>query len=161
MTTSARILKSNSPALTEKIGELVYQHVPKGSCIALFGELGAGKTCLTRGITRANESSSQVSSPTFTLINEYSGTWTIYHMDLYRLNGLDELLDIGLDEALTPQDGICVLEWAERAQDLLPEKRVEIHLSHAGRDDRTLEIKNYGVFSDDQIDELENQILTD
>lgn len=82
-------------------------------------------------------------------------------MDLYRLNGLDELLDIGLDEALTPQDGICVLEWAERAQDLLPEKRVEIHLSHAGRDDRTLEIKNYGVFSDDQIDELENQILTD
>jgi len=152
-------LNSDSPEATEAIGAALYRSVSPGTCIALFGDLGAGKTCLTRGITHANNPDAQVSSPTFTLVNEYPGVSKIYHMDLYRLGSLDELFDIGLDELMTPEQGICVMEWAERAEKILPQRRIEVHLSHDGQDNRKVEIKSYDVLSSRELESIENSSI--
>lgn len=101
-----------------------------GDFVSLKGDLGAGKTLFVKGIADAlGYDSDDVNSPTFTLVQEYEGHLTIYHLDIYRLEDPEEeLLAIGFEEFFEPLDGVTLVEWGDRAQDLLPEPRFEVHL---------------------------------
>ena len=112
------------------IGEIIGGMVEKGMVIALFGEMGAGKTKLTQGIAMGLSVAGEtpVASPTFTLVNEYRGAITLYHIDLYRLSTPDELYDLGYEEYFYG-DGVAIVEWAERARNLLPRERIDIAIT--------------------------------
>ena len=126
----AQSFRTHSPEETQAIGERVGQNLKSGDIVALIGDLGAGKTCLTQGIARGVkiEPNQIVNSPSYTLINEYAGKIPIYHIDLYRLQRREEILDLGLEEYLEG-NGICIIEWADRMLDLLPEGCMTIELS--------------------------------
>ncbi len=108
---------SHSPAETEALGEEWGRTAQCGLVIALSGDLGAGKTQLVRGLARGLGVTTRVHSPTFTLVNEYSGgRLKLFHLDLYRLETPDQLHSAGIEEFLQP-DGVAVIEWAERLED--------------------------------------------
>ncbi len=137
------VLESRSPAATEAIGEGLAALLSPGTTLALYGDLAAGKTCLVRGLARHFGARDAVHSPTFTLVNEYGEDVRLHHLDLYRLGGAEELADLGLEEMV--DTGICAIEWAERAEGMLPKRRVELHLEHAGGDLRRIRISDHGV----------------
>ena len=112
---TTKILRTRTPAETQTIGEEIGKQLRQGDLVALIGDLGTGKTCLTQGIARGVGvyPNQIVNSPSYTLINEYAGKIPIYHIDLYRLQNHDELLDLGLDEYMEG-NGICIIEWAEK-----------------------------------------------
>jgi tRNA threonylcarbamoyladenosine biosynthesis protein TsaE len=110
-----------------------------GDVLALHGELGAGKTCFIQGLAAALGVREAVSSPTYTLVHEYAGRVPLYHLDLYRLRGADEALAMGLDEWLEG-DGVTVIEWAERAAEVLPARTRHVYLWHGQQaDERVVE----------------------
>ena len=111
--------KSTSPEQTENFGKALAASLNAGDVIALTGDLGAGKTCLTRGIAEGLGSTSHVSSPTFTIVNEYDGgKLMLFHFDTYRLSGPDDFLMSGLDEYFF-REGVCVIEWSDIIDELL------------------------------------------
>ncbi|RLC74092.1 MAG: tRNA (adenosine(37)-N6)-threonylcarbamoyltransferase complex ATPase subunit type 1 TsaE [Chloroflexi bacterium] len=123
---------SHSPAQTRRIGARLGALVNRGDVLCLVGELGTGKTCLIQGLGRGLEIEGPITSPTFTLINEYRHArdgLTLYHIDLYRISDVREALDFGLDEYLYGE-GVCAIEWAERAEPVLPDERLWIVLRH-------------------------------
>ncbi|MEK7793258.1 MAG: tRNA (adenosine(37)-N6)-threonylcarbamoyltransferase complex ATPase subunit type 1 TsaE [Candidatus Hydrogenedentota bacterium] len=132
---------------TEALGHALASLIPDGSVIALRGDLAAGKTCLVRGLASAIAPGEAVSSPTFTLVNEYRGPRTLYHLDLYRTTSPREIADLGYEELFDTPDGLCAIEWAERAEALLPARRVDITLEHAGDDERRITIEDRGVMA--------------
>jgi tRNA threonylcarbamoyladenosine biosynthesis protein TsaE len=108
--------------------------------IALHGNLGAGKTCFTQGLAQAAGVKEPVCSPTYTIISEYRGTVPFHHIDLYRLGGPEEAFDLGLNDYLEA-GGITVIEWAERAAELLPPSTIHIRLERGdGEERRTIRI---------------------
>ena len=116
-------------AETAALGEVLGRLAQAGDFLALYGELGAGKTSLTQGILRGLGVPAGARSPTFTLINEYQGgRLPVYHMDAYRLGRAQELLDIGAEEYFYGE-GLTVVEWADRVAEILPEERLDIRLS--------------------------------
>ena len=135
---------SNCPEDTWKIAEKLVSLVNKQGIIALHGDLGAGKTCFVQGMSRALGIGIPISSPTYTLIDEYEGENPLYHIDLYRLSNSIEVLGIGLEEYLE-KDGLIAIEWAERGEDLLPKDSIHVHIS---KDDefkrRTIEVYTKG-----------------
>ena len=127
-----RTVETRSPEETEAFGEALGRRLRRGDVVALVGDLGSGKTCLTRGIARGLASPDRVASPTFVLIHEYTlpdeaDAVALYHFDLYRLGGAAELEDIGGVELLYG-DGVSVIEWAERAEGLLPPHTIRVEL---------------------------------
>ncbi|PKM82821.1 MAG: tRNA (adenosine(37)-N6)-threonylcarbamoyltransferase complex ATPase subunit type 1 TsaE, partial [Firmicutes bacterium HGW-Firmicutes-13] len=110
---------TKSPEETLKLGTILGTLLQKGDVIGLFGELGTGKTVFTRGIARGLKVEDYVTSPTFTLINEYSGSLPLFHFDVYRLDDPEELLELGYEEYFYGE-GITVIEWAEKIEDYLP-----------------------------------------
>jgi tRNA threonylcarbamoyladenosine biosynthesis protein TsaE len=147
MTPGHIVLETCAPEETERLGRALASLLPVGTVVALHGEIGAGKTCLVRGMAAHCAPDDLVQSPTFTLVNEYDGAPTLYHIDLYRLTSPDEIIDIGCDEYFD-SDGICAVEWAERAAGLLPETRLDVFLEHAGDDRRKLRFADLGVMPD-------------
>jgi tRNA threonylcarbamoyladenosine biosynthesis protein TsaE len=118
-----------SPEKTWEIGQLLGKLLDAGDTVCLYGDLGAGKTNFAYGIARGLEVREQyITSPTFTFVNEYQGRVPLYHLDLYRLKGPDELENIGFDEYVG-SDGVAVIEWAERAGDELPVESLSVYLS--------------------------------
>ena len=119
-------LISNSPEETEKIGERIAEKLKGTEVIALFGGLGMGKTAFTRGLCRGLGVDEGVSSPTFALVNEYSGKYNIYHFDMYRVTTWDDLYSTGFFDYI--DTGVLVIEWSENIEESLPDKylRVEI-----------------------------------
>ena len=113
---------------TRQVAEELARGLSAGSLLALYGDLGSGKTCFVSGIARALGVNEPVTSPTFTIINEYSGNLPLYHMDLYRISHPDELFGLDLN-AYFNADGITVIEWPERAGDLLPAERINIEFA--------------------------------
>lgn len=110
---------SNSVEETEKIGADLAYRISAGSIVAFTGDLGAGKTAFVRGMARGLGIAERVTSPTFTIVNEYIGTEkSLFHFDLYRLYDADELFDIGWEDYLN-RGGICAVEWSERASDAM------------------------------------------
>jgi len=108
-------------------GEKISRFFEPGDVIGFFGDLGSGKTRTINGICKGLNCGDQVSSPTFTLINEYRGKFPVYHFDLYRIESEQEIFDLGYEEYFY-NDGICLIEWAEKVQSLLPLDHIEIYL---------------------------------
>ena len=119
---------SSSPADTQTLGEKIGDSLRGGSIIALIGELGCGKTLLTRGISVGlGVPLRQINSPTFVLVNEYRGKLLVFHMDLYRLAGTADVVDIGLMDYLArAESGVIIIEWAEKILSLLPSEYLKV-----------------------------------
>jgi tRNA threonylcarbamoyladenosine biosynthesis protein TsaE len=134
-------LISNSAEDTQIIGKIIGEYLRGGDVVALIGELGSGKTCITRGIARGVgvPEKYRITSPTFTLINEYPGRKTLYHLDIYRLSGQEDLEDMGYEEYFY-SDGITVIEWAEKIEEILPEGCFTIHLKYLDENRREFNI---------------------
>lgn len=133
---------SHSPAETRALGEELGRRLQPGEVVAFSGDLGAGKTCMIQGICAGLGIADQVNSPTFILINEYAGRAAgrpvnVYHFDLYRLRSERELEALGAEEYFYGQ-GICLIEWAERARSALPPRRREVVLEHCGAQARRI-----------------------
>jgi tRNA threonylcarbamoyladenosine biosynthesis protein TsaE len=112
---------TNSPEETETVGETLGEMLTGGEVLAYTGDLGAGKTAFTRGLARGLGITQRITSPTFTIVNEYEdGRLPLFHFDLYRLGGAEELFDIGWEDYLA-RNGVCAVEWSENAEDALEE----------------------------------------
>ena len=134
------IFTTNSPVETEKIGEKLAAVLPAGTVIAYRGDLGAGKTALTRGLARGLGYDEPVTSPTYTIVNEYlGGRLPLFHFDMYRLHSSDDLWDIGWDDYLE-RGGICAVEWSENVADAL-EAPILITIEKLGEDCRRITIE--------------------
>jgi tRNA threonylcarbamoyladenosine biosynthesis protein TsaE len=130
--------KTTSPEQTERFGRELAKSFCGGDVIALTGDLGAGKTCLTRGIADGLGSTAHVSSPTFTIVNEYEGgRLMLFHFDTYRLSGPDDFLMSGLDEYFY-RGGVCVIEWSDIIEELLPEGTIRMTITGSDNE-RTFE----------------------
>ena len=133
---------THSPAETEQVGEGIVARLTAGTVLALRGDLGAGKTAFVRGLARGLGCSCAVTSPTFTIVNEYEGgRLPLFHFDLYRLGGADELWDIGWEDYLD-RGGMCAVEWSERAPALFADAAA---VTIRRVDDETREILIEGV----------------
>ena len=140
------VFTTNGPEETEALGKRLARSLKPGSVVALYGELGSGKTTLTKGIALGLNIKGYVKSPSFTIVNVYAeGTLTLYHIDLYRVSVKAELSELGLEEYVYGE-GVSVIEWAERAEGsgLLPEDSLRITLSYAGEDKRSIEVEADG-----------------
>lgn len=129
---------------TVALGERLARELPRFGVVLLIGNLGAGKTTLTRGIAagRGAVSADEVSSPTFTLIHEYAPDF--YHIDLYRLDEPREVATLGLDE-LFDREALVLIEWGERFPQLMPPRRVEIHIRRNPDETREFEVSTVNV----------------
>jgi tRNA threonylcarbamoyladenosine biosynthesis protein TsaE len=125
---------------TLSAGKEFAKKLQHGDVVACYGELGSGKTRFIKGICQHFGVSEHVTSPTFTIINEYhTKGMMVYHFDLYRIRSLAEIEELGIEEYLY-DEGICLIEWAEKAAEVLPSKRYDVHFSF-GSDENTREIR--------------------
>ena len=130
---------TNSPAQTEAVGAALAQILKPGTVIAYRGDLGAGKTAFTRGLARGLGVKESVTSPTYTIVNEYlGGKMPLFHFDMYRLRSADELFDIGWDDYLD-RGGVCAVEWSENVEDAL-EDPIIVNIEKLGEDSRRITI---------------------
>jgi len=133
------LLVTHSPEETIELGVHLGEIARPGNVFLLSGNLGVGKTCLTQGIARGLGSPDNALSPTFVLMREIHGRLPLYHIDLYRLDRLDEIADLGLDDYLYGQ-GLCVIEWAEKGLGVLPLEHLMIKISYSGDFERLFEL---------------------
>ena len=132
---------SSSLSDTHRIGVSLGQHARPGNVFLLVGDLGAGKTCLTQGVLWGLGGVEFARSPSFVLAAQYSGRLTLYHIDLFRLDSPSQVLDIGLDEYLQG-DGVCVVEWADKAPDLFAEPHLKVQLERLDETTRKLSLSS-------------------
>ena len=118
---------SHNERETEALGAALAARLRPGDVVAYLGDLGAGKTAFTRGLARGLGYAGRVTSPTFTVVNEYEGRLPLFHFDLYRLDGEDALYDIGWEDYLD-RGGVCAVEWSERAEAALPRETVWVSI---------------------------------
>lgn len=128
---SAAVLKTTSPEETKLLGEKLAGLLEPGDIICLNGDLGAGKTAFSQGVAKGLGIEGPITSPTFTLINEYAGRLPLYHFDVYRLGGPEEMDDLGYEEYFYGQ-GVCLIEWAQLVEEVLPKERLELVLTREG-----------------------------
>ena len=131
------IITTNNENETNHEGEKLGQQLKPGTVVALYGELGAGKTAFTRGLASGLGIKENVSSPTFTIVNEYPGEVPLFQFDMYRLECEDELFDIGWDDYLD-RGGICVVEWSEKVPGALPPDTIKVKIEATGTDTRRI-----------------------
>jgi len=131
------IYKTTSAAETEAVGFALAKQLKKGDIVKMYGDLGAGKTAFVRGLARGLSYDGIVQSPTFSLCNVYEGAATLYHFDLYRLRGPEDLEGIGFFDYLE-EDAVFAIEWCERAEDVLPDTCHTVRIAHV--DENTREI---------------------
>ena len=132
---------SHSEAETERLGAWLAQRLHAGAVVAYRGGLGVGKTAFTRGLASGLACQDRVTSPTFTIVNEYEGTIPLFHFDLYRLTGSDALFEIGWEDYLA-RGGVCAVEWSENASDALPDDTVYVTIERCdgGENWRTITV---------------------
>ena len=134
------ILISNSPAQTEAVGAALAKVLTPGAVIAYRGDLGAGKTAFTRGLARGLGYTEPVTSPTYTIVNEYlGGRLPLFHFDMYRLRSADDLWDIGWDDYLD-RGGVCAVEWSENVTDAL-ENPITVNIEKTGEESRRITVE--------------------
>ncbi len=139
---------------TNKFGEKLSKLLIAGDIIFLNGELGAGKTTLSKSIGEGLGVKEYITSPTFTLINEYEGRLPLYHLDVYRLNSYEELEELGVEDYFYG-NGVCLIEWAEKFSEDLPEYRLEVWISKGKTDDeRYIKLRAFGDRYKKLIEEL-------
>ena len=138
---------THSPAETEALGAKLAQKLTPGTVIAYLGDLGAGKTAFTRGLARGLGFTDLVTSPTYTIVNEYlGGRLPLFHFDMYRLASADDLWDIGWDDYLE-RGGVCAVEWSENVSDAL-EDPITVNIEKLGEDSRRITIAGGNRYAD-------------
>ena len=130
---------SSSPEVTESIGINFANKVSKGDIIRVNGDLGAGKTTFIKGILKGFGYKGNVSSPTYTLINEYDSIYKVIHIDCYRENSINRWMDIGIIDYLNAEN-VVIIEWAEYIDSILPENTISIDISHVSELKRKIQI---------------------
>ncbi|SCG81966.1 UPF0079 ATP-binding protein [Proteiniborus sp. DW1] len=118
----------NNITETEKVGYILGKLLTGGEVICMTGDLGAGKTTMTQSIAKGLDVDDYVTSPTFTIINEYQGRCPLYHFDVYRINDVDEMYDLGYEEYFY-SDGVSIIEWADIIKEILPKERLNIEIN--------------------------------
>ena len=130
---------THSETETEALGEKLAPGFRPGDVVALYGDLGAGKTAFVRGMARGLKSPNRVTSPTFTIVNEYEGEISLFHFDMYRLGGADELFGIGWDDYLA-RGGICVVEWSENVETAFDGSEYTVNIEKCSEDERRITV---------------------
>ncbi len=144
-----KIFDTNSVSETEALAEKLGKILTSGDVIAYKGSMGMGKTAFTRGLAKGLEITDDVSSPTFALVNEYGGKkFTLYHFDMYRVEGYDDLYSTGFFDYLE-MDGVIAIEWSENIEDVLPENTIFVDISQTGENSRKITIKG-----DDRLEDI-------
>lgn len=139
------VIETNSEAETVLAGEKMGKKLLPGDVLAFYGDLGAGKTAFIRGVARGLGIASRVSSPTFTIVNEYPGPVPLFHFDMYRLGSSDELFEIGWEDYLT-RGGVCCVEWTENVADAMPAEAVAVTIEKTGENARKITVSGGGRF---------------
>ncbi len=129
-------LYTNSAEETIELGKKIGSMLTKGDVLAMQGTLAAGKTTITKGIAQALDVDDTITSPTFCLISEYEGKMPLYHMDVYRLEGTDDFINLGVEDMIYGR-GVCIIEWSEKIMDELPSKTIIIKLEPEADDSGT------------------------
>ena len=138
---------TNSPAETERIGEALGKILPAGAILAYEGDLGAGKTAFTRGLARGLGYTDPVTSPTYTIVNEYlGGRLPLFHFDMYRLHSSDDLFDIGWEDYLD-RNGICAVEWSENVAEAM-EGAITVRIEKTGENTRCITLEGGEALAD-------------
>lgn len=130
-------VESATPETTAALGERLGRTLGAGAVVALTGELGAGKTCFVQGLVRGLGATTRATSPTFVLVNEYRGRVPVHHVDLYRVERVAEIEQLGVPELLGG-DGVTLVEWADKLGALLPGDAVRVHIDGAGDEPRRI-----------------------
>jgi tRNA threonylcarbamoyladenosine biosynthesis protein TsaE len=138
------VIATKSCKETILLGERIGRSLKPNDVVALSGELGAGKTTLIQGIAKGLKIENWVTSPTFTIINEFKGKTGLYHIDLYRINDIEEAEDLAIEEYFT-KDGVTVIEWAEKIAPILPEKTIRIGIKIVSENERSVDIKGIKI----------------
>ena len=136
-------LISHSPEQTQKFGVRIGELALAGDTFLLAGTLGTGKTCLTQGIAWGLNIKEYALSPSFVIVRELYGRLPLYHIDLYRLEHIEEITELGLDDYLYG-NGVCVVEWAEKGLDILPTEHLLIEISYLSDTERSFQLKPNG-----------------
>ncbi|MDY6911079.1 MAG: tRNA (adenosine(37)-N6)-threonylcarbamoyltransferase complex ATPase subunit type 1 TsaE [Chloroflexota bacterium] len=144
---------SYSPEQTQQIGFAIGELAQPNNLILLAGNLGAGKTCLTQGIARGAGFEGYASSPSFVLVKEYQGRLALYHIDLYRLDDVEEIDELGLEDYLNGE-GFCVIEWADKALESLSPEHLLIIFEYLSENERRLRFEPIGKRYVDLLSEL-------
>lgn len=150
-------LDSHSPEQTQLLGSYVGELAQKGDVFLLVGELGTGKTCLVQGIAHGLAIKEYAFSPSFVLLREYHGRLPLYHIDLYRLDRIEEIADLGLEEYFYGK-GVCVVEWAEKGPEIVPQESllISLHYISTSETERSIHLKPRG----ERYRELTKQLTT-
>lgn len=135
-------LKTNTAEETIELGRKIGRLLTKGDVIAMQGTLAAGKTTITKGIAESLGVTDTITSPTFCLISEYSGKMPLYHMDVYRLDGGEDFINLGTDDMIYG-DGVSIIEWSEKIMDELPKKTIILKLEPQENGSRIITIENW------------------
>ena len=131
---------SHSQLDTEEVGRKLAEKLPGGSVVAMYGDLGAGKTAFVRGMAKGMGLSCRVSSPTFTIVNEYLGERELIHFDMYRLSSADELFDIGWEDYLD-RGGVCAVEWSENVPEAFDGSEIRVSIEKCSDSTRKITIE--------------------
>ena len=150
-------LITHSPEQTQQLGTSIGELAQPGDVILLTGELGTGKTCLTQGIAWGLNIKEYTLSPSFVIMRELYGRLPLYHIDLYRLDNIEEIADLGLDDYLYGK-GVCVVEWAEKGLSIMPEEHLLIEISHLSETDRNFVLRPCGRRHSDMLEQLKGAI---
>jgi len=134
---------TKNEAETEKVGEGFASGLPGGTVVAMYGDLGAGKTAFVRGMARGMGLDCRVSSPTFTIVNEYLGARELIHFDMYRLRSSDELFDIGWEDYLA-RGAVCAVEWSENVEDAFFGDEITVRIEKLSENERKITISEAG-----------------
>ena len=134
---------SNNEAETEELGARLAKQLPDGAVVAMYGDLGAGKTAFVRGMARGMDLDCRVSSPTFTIVNEYLGERELIHFDMYRLSGADELFEIGWEDYLN-RGAVCAVEWSEKVRDAFFGDEITVTIEKLGDTRRKITVEGVG-----------------
>ncbi len=137
---------------TREIGFKLGKLLNPGNVICLVGDLGAGKTTMTQSLAEALEVDDYITSPTFTIVNEYEGKMPLYHFDVYRIGCSDEMYDIGFEEYINGE-GVCIIEWANIIEDILPDEYLKIELNYKDMG-REMNLIPYGKEYEKIVEEL-------
>ncbi len=146
-------LTSQSPEQTQKLGVRIGELALPGDVFLLVGELGTGKTCLTQGIAWGLGIKEYAMSPSFVIIRELYGRLPLYHIDLYRLDRIEESMELGLDDYLYGR-GVCVVEWAEKALSIMPKKYLLIKIGYLSDRGRSFQIEPRGERYSEMVEQL-------
>ncbi|MGB9779890.1 tRNA (adenosine(37)-N6)-threonylcarbamoyltransferase complex ATPase subunit type 1 TsaE [Caldanaerobacter sp.] len=140
---------------TKRLGEKIGKLLRKGDIVLLYGDLGSGKTVFAKGIGKGLGVREEITSPTFTLVNEHLGREKFYHFDLYRIEDYSELYEIGYEEYFY-NDAVCAVEWPERLGPLIPDERLEVFIEKGEKEDlRIITLKAFGKRYEELLKEMD------